>query len=140
MRTCEIFNIGALTIPTEDILNDKNFISSSSNSEKLIPLLSIPKVTVKEFIIAYRKLGYIIVGLEQTQNSIDIKKFEFKEKMVLVLGNEKEGIPQEIIDLIDNCVIINQFGEVRSLNVHVSAAIMIWECVKCLNKKNINNE
>ena len=140
MRTCEIFNIGALTIPTEDILNDKNFISSSLNAEKLIPLLSIPKVTVKEFIIAYRKLGYIIVGLEQTQNSIDIKKFEFKEKMVLVLGNEKEGIPQEIIDLIDNCVIINQFGEVRSLNVHVSAAIMIWECVKCLNKKNINNE
>ena len=140
MRTCEIFNIGALTIPTEDILNDKNFISSSLNAEKLIPLLSIPKVTVKEFIIAYRKLGYIIVGLEQTQNSIDIKKFEFKEKMVLVLGNEKEGIPQEIIDLIDNCVIINQFGEVRSLNVHVSAAIMIWECVKCLKKKKINND
>ena len=136
MRTCEIFNIGALTIPSEDILNDKNFISSSSNSEKLIPLLSIPKVTVKEFIIAYRKLGYSIIGLEQTQNSIDIKKFEFKEKMVLVLGNEKEGIPQEIIDLIDNCIIINQFGEVRSLNVHVSAAIMIWECIKCLNKKN----
>ena len=140
MRTCEIFNIGALTIPTEDILNDKNFISSSLNAEKLIPLLSIPKVTVKEFIIAYRKLGYIIVGLEQTQNSIDIKKFEFKEKMVLVLGNEKEGIPQEIIDLIDNCIIINQFGEVRSLNVHVSAAIMIWECIKCLNKKKIIND
>ena len=56
--------------------------------------------------------------------------------MVLVLGNEKEGIPQEIIELIDNCIIINQFGEVRSLNVHVSAAIMIWECIKCLNKKN----
>ena len=140
MRTCEIFNIGALTIPSEDILNDKNFISSSSNSEKLIPLLSIPKVTVKEFIIAYRKLGYSIIGLEQTQNSIDIKKFEFKEKMVLVLGNEKEGIPQEIIDLIDNCIIINQFGEVRSLNVHVSAAIMIWECIKCLNKKKIIND
>jgi tRNA G18 (ribose-2'-O)-methylase SpoU len=135
VRTCEIFNIGALTIPSEDILKDKIFLESASSCEKLVPLLSIPKVTIKEFIIAYRKLGYSIVGLEQTQNSIDIKKFEFKEKMVLVLGNEKEGIPQDIIDLIDNCVIINQFGEVRSLNVHASAAIMIWECIKCLTNK-----
>ena len=135
VRTCEIFNIGALTIPSEDILKDKIFLESSSSCEKLVPLLSIPKVTIKEFIIAYRKLGYSIVGLEQTQNSIDIKKFKFKEKMVLVLGNEKEGIPQDIIDLIDNCVIINQFGEVRSLNVHASAAIMIWECIKCLTNE-----
>ena len=61
------------------------------------------------------------------------RKFKFEEKSVIVLGNEKEGIPQDIINLIDNCVIIPQYGNIRSLNVHVSAAIMLWQCVQCLN-------
>ena len=44
--------------------------------------------------------------------------------------NEKEGIPADIIQLLDNCVEIPQFGVIRSLNVHVSAAIAIWEYAK----------
>lgn len=49
---------------------------------------------------------------------------------MLVLGREKVGIPVELIDLLDYCVEIPQFGKVRSLNVHISAVICIWEYVK----------
>jgi tRNA G18 (ribose-2'-O)-methylase SpoU len=42
-------------------------------------------------------------------------------------SNEKEGIPVELISLLDVCVEIPQQGVVRSLNVHVSGAILIWE-------------
>ena len=132
-RTCEIFNIGALTIPNESILKDTGFLRAAASGEKWTPLLSIPPTTVKEFIVSYKKMGYKVIGLEQTQNSIDVRKFKFEEKSVIVLGNEKEGIPQDIINLIDNCVIIPQYGNIRSLNVHVSAAIMLWQCVQCLN-------
>ena len=132
-RTCEIFNIGALTIPNESFLKDTAFLRAAASGEKWTPLLSIPPSTVKEFIISYKKMGYKVIGLEQTQNSIDVRKFKFEEKSVIVLGNEKEGIPQEIINLIDNCVIIPQYGNIRSLNVHVSAAIMLWQCIQCLN-------
>ena len=132
-RTCEIFNIGALTIPNESFLKDMGFLRAAASGEKWTPLLSVPPCTVKEFIISYKKMGYTIIGLEQTQNSIDIKNYKFHEKTVIVLGNEKEGIPQDIINLIDNCVIIPQYGNIRSLNVHVSAAIMLWQCVQCLN-------
>ena len=136
-RTCEIFNIGALTIPNESILKDTAFLRAAASGEKWTPILSIPPCTVKEFIISYKKMGYKIIGLEQTQNSIDVRKYEFKEKTVIILGNEKEGIPQDIINLIDNCVIIPQYGNIRSLNVHVSAAIMLWQCIQCINKNNI---
>ena len=132
-RTCEIFNIGALTIPNESFLKDIGFLRAAASGEKWTPLLSVPPCTVKEFIISYKKLGYTIIGLEQTQNSIDIKNYKFHEKTVIVLGNEKEGIPQDIINLIDNCIIIPQYGNIRSLNVHVSAAIMLWEAIQCLN-------
>ena len=132
-RTCEIFNIGALTIPNESFLKDTAFLRAAASGEKWTPLLSVPPCTVKDFIINYKKMGYKVIGLEQTQNSIDVRKFKFEEKTVIVLGNEKEGIPQDIINLIDNCVIIPQYGNIRSLNVHVSAAIMLWQCVQCLN-------
>ena len=132
-RTCEIFNIGALTIPNESFLKDVGFLRAAASGEKWTPLLSVPPCTIKEFIISYKKLGYTIIGLEQTQNSIEIKNYKFQEKTVIVLGNEKEGIPQDIINLIDNCIIIPQYGNIRSLNVHVSAAIMLWEAIQCLN-------
>jgi tRNA guanosine-2'-O-methyltransferase len=47
-----------------------------------------------------------------------------------VLGKEKEGIPVEFIQLLDYCVEIPQLGIIRSLNVHVSASIMMFEYTK----------
>ena len=126
-----------MTIPNESFLKDTAFLRAAASGEKWMPLLSIPPCTVKEFIISYKKMGYKVIGLEQTQNSVDVRKFKFEEKTVIVLGNEKEGIPQEIINLIDNCVIIPQYGNIRSLNVHVSAAIMLWQCIQCLNNPEI---
>ena len=46
---------------------------------------------------------------------------------MLVLGNEKEGIPITLLRVLDVCVQIPQKGIVRSLNVHVSGALAVWE-------------
>jgi len=48
-------------------------------------------------------------------------------RCVLLLGEEQRGIPADFIHLLDECVEIPQLGIVRSLNVHVSASICIWE-------------
>jgi len=45
-------------------------------------------------------------------------------------GKEKEGIPQEFLNVVDQCVEIPQLGVIRSLNVHVSGAICMWEYTK----------
>jgi len=49
---------------------------------------------------------------------------------VLLLGREKEGVPVELLQLVDHCIEIPQFGIIRSLNVHVTGAIAIWEYTK----------
>ena len=50
---------------------------------------------------------------------------------ILLLGKEKEGIPvQYLIQAVDQCLEIPQMGVIRSLNVHVSGAIAIWEHTK----------
>lgn len=132
-RTCEVFNLGCMTICSEAFLNDNAFLTAAASAEKWLPLINLPVCDIEIFLISYKKLGYKIIGLEQTANSITLREFKFTEKIVIVLGNEKEGIPQNIINMIDHCVIIPQFGEIRSLNVHVSAALMLWEIVNSVN-------
>ena len=55
---------------------------------------------------------------------------------ILLLGREKEGIPVELLQAVDQCVEIPQLGIIRSLNVHVSGAIAIWEVTKQRIQRN----
>ena len=78
-----------------------------------------------------KKEGCVIVGVEQTSSSVQLIDYTFPDKpVVLLLGKEKEGIPVEFIHAVDQCVEIPQLGIIRSLNVHVSGAITIWEYTK----------
>ena len=55
-----------------------------------------------------------MVGVEQTSSSVSLDKFEFPAKTVLVLGNEKEGIPADVIDELDTTVEIPQNADCLS--------------------------
>lgn len=76
-----------------------------------------------------KKEGWTILALEQTTNSVmlDELKVEKGEKIAIVLGNEVEGIDQEVINLCDKAVEIPQFGTKHSFNVSVSCGIMLWQ-------------
>lgn len=86
-------------------------------------------------ISALRKLGYVIISAEQTENSTHLHHFMPQKdlKYALVLGNEVEGVQQDIINSSDYVVEIPQFGTKHSLNVSVSAGIIIWELFQRLN-------
>ena len=56
-----------------------------------------------------------------------LNDFSFPEKTVLVIGSESHGIPPHLLAELDACVEIPQVGVLRSLNVHVSTALTIWE-------------
>lgn len=73
-------------------------------------------------------IAYIFIPFDATDLWHDSFKYVlWLFTQVLVLGREKEGIPVDIIHILDACVEIPQFGVVRSLNVHVSGAIALWE-------------
>lgn len=73
--------------------------------------------------------GYKIYGIEQVDNSIELEKFTFdkNEKIAIVLGNEVEGVDEEVLKQCDGSIEIPQFGTKHSLNVSVAAGIVIWE-------------
>ena len=68
------------------------------------------------------------MGLEQTAKSEKLTLAKpFRPRTVILLGKEREGIPVSLLREVDRTVEIPQLGVVRSLNVHVSASISIWE-------------
>lgn len=82
-----------------------------------------------------KKAGYYIVSVEQTKNSMKLNDFypDKKTKTALVFGNEVNGVQQDIIDVSDICVEIPQFGTKHSLNISVSAGILIWDFFQKMN-------
>lgn len=76
-----------------------------------------------------KKEGWTILALEQTTNSVmlDELKVEKGEKIAIVLGNEVDGVNQEVINLCHKAVEIPQFGTKHSFNVSVSCGIMLWQ-------------
>ncbi len=73
--------------------------------------------------------GYLIYSIEQAVGSIMLNDFVFpqKEKVAVVFGNEVEGVDQEIINISNGVIEIPQFGTKHSLNISVSAGIVIWD-------------
>ncbi|GAB2209657.1 hypothetical protein Droror1_Dr00026878 [Drosera rotundifolia] len=126
-RTCEVFKAAGLAIADAGVLNDKQFQLISVTAEKWIPIIEVPVNYMKTYLVKKKKEGFSVLGLEQTANSVKLDKYEFPKRTVLVLGREKEGIPVDIIHVLDTCIEIPQLGVVRSLNVHVSGAIALWE-------------
>ena len=84
-----------------------------------------------------------IIGIEITDKSINIQDFEFKnyEKIVLLLGSERNGI--ENIQLVDHTIAIPMFGRNSSMNVIHSLAITLYEAtnqIKIIKNTEINSE
>ena len=81
-----------------------------------------------------RREGYVVFSVEQAENSIMLEdmRLEQGKRYAVVLGNEVKGVQQEVIDHSDGCIEIPQYGTKHSLNVSVTAGIVIWDLFKQL--------
>lgn len=71
--------------------------------------------------------GYHIVGIEQTSNSQNIHQYTFKRRSVLVIGNERLGISDEILSLLDKVIEIPVWGMPHSYNAASAANMALYE-------------
>tara|TARA_R110001592_G_scaffold178091_2_gene418700 strand:+ start:298 stop:831 length:534 start_codon:yes stop_codon:yes gene_type:complete len=88
--------------------------------------------TTTEAIEALKQDNYKIASIEQTENSIMLNEYTVNknEKLAIVFGNEVKGVEQEVINNSDVVIEIPQYGTKHSLNISVSAGIVIWELQK----------
>ena len=78
--------------------------------------------------------GYMVFAIEQCKGSTMLDKLSLdgSRKYAIVLGNEVKGVQQEVVDMCDGCIEIPQYGTKHSLNVSVTAGIVIWEFARRL--------
>ena len=82
----------------------------------------------KSVVLKYKTLGYKIIAIEQTVNSKNLRKYKWNgKKTMIIFGNEVDGVQQNIIDMADLCIEIPQWGTKHSLNISVSAGIILWD-------------
>lgn len=76
-----------------------------------------------------KKDGYTVYSIEQAEGSIMLDELilDKNKKYAVVFGNEVKGVKQEVIDHSDGCIEIPQYGTKHSLNVSVTAGIVIWD-------------
>jgi len=78
-------------------------------------------------------LGFLkdcfVVGLDNIDGAVPIETFEWPtdRHVVMVFGQEKVGLPDELIELCDKIVYVKQYGSVRSLNVGCASAIAMYD-------------
>lgn len=84
--------------------------------------------TALEALQELKNNGYEIYSVEQAHGSTMLQDFQpnADQKYAVILGNEVKGVHQEVIDASDGCLEIPQFGTKHSMNVSVTAGIIIW--------------
>lgn len=125
-RLCDCLGAGWMTMDNLEITKQKEFLSVAMTADRWEPLLEVKIRDIVEFLRLKKVEGYTLVGLEQTDNSVELNsELKFPVKSLIVLGKEREGIPAEILAELDMCVIIKQTGVVRSMNIQTATAVIV---------------
>ena len=85
--------------------------------------------TALEVVEALHQEGYEVLSVEQVEHSTKLQTFvaDRSKKYAVVLGNEVKGVHQEVVDASDGCLEIPQLGTKHSMNVSVTAGIVIYK-------------
>ena len=96
---------------------------------------------VLELIGNLRKENICTLAIEQVESAVFLQDFKVEKdkKYALVFGNEVYGVAQEAVAACDGCIEIPQLGTKHSLNISVSAGIVVWDLFSKMNFGQLDN-
>ena len=88
----------------------------------------------KEAIHILKNEGYKVYAVEQAEGSTFLNDFavDKTDRYALVFGNEVHGVDEDVMDMVDGCIEVPQFGTKHSFNVSVTMGIVMWDLIKKL--------
>lgn len=104
---------------------DKTIARDGAEQVQVVVHRTLPPV-LKEL----KAEGYVLVGLEQTTGSVSLHEYRFERKTALVIGNERLGLTEEELRLIDAVVEIPVWGLPHAYNVANATAMALYEYCK----------
>ncbi len=132
-RLADAFNIEKIIFTGTPVnLNSNRLKKTARSTFKYVDFDFIEKG--EDAIKAYKLEGYKIFAIEITSNSVAIDSLDYQNesKLLLIVGNESNGVSQELLKLTDKNLHINMFGENSSMNVAQATGIALYEITKTL--------
>lgn len=130
-------NVGAMFRTADAFLVDKIYLCGytasppkpqidkvSLGAEKWVPWERVEDL--KDLVTTLKAQGVAVVALEKTQVSTSIADSSFEGPLALIVGNEVDGVSEDILSLCDQVVHIPMHGKKESLNVSVAAGIALF--------------
>ncbi len=136
-RTCEGFGVRKIILsgysPYPKLPNDtrlphiynkltNQIHKSALGAEIMVPFEYQDVLNISEL----KRQGYSVIGLEQDPRSIMLPDFKTPDKLVLLLGEEVNGITDDLRDICDYLIEIPMKGQKESFNVSVAAGIALY--------------
>ena len=117
------FDAVVLGVGTVDLYNDK-VIRSMQGSHFHIPVF---QADLREYLPALKNQGVEVAVTALHRDSKDYSILQGKSDIVIVVGNEGQGVSSEVIELADVVVTIPMFGKAESLNVAIASALLMYK-------------
>lgn len=127
IRSSVAFDIDTILLGDKsvDLYNEKVIRSS----EGMIFKKNVLRCNLHDKLLELKKSGYEIIGTD-LKNGTNVKAFNFPKKVVIVMGNEGNGLSDLVNEVCDNHIYIDMNNECESLNVAVASSIILYEMRK----------
>ena len=135
MRSCEVFGIQELNV-VEQKFGKRIDTEIAMGAQKWVDINRYN--SMQNCIDAIKNKGYQIIATTPHNNSCMLSDFDITKPSAIFFGTEKEGLSQEVLDQADGYLKIPMVGFTESLNISVSAAIIIQDITSRLRQSNIN--
>ncbi len=135
IRSCDVFGIQEVNIVEEQ--NSKRIDREiAMGAQKWVDLNRYH--TVSDCISSLKEKGYQIVATTPHKDDCELHAFDVTKKSCFFFGKETDGLSQEVLDAADCYLKIPMVGFTESLNISVSAAIILQHVTSKLRQTNIN--
>ncbi len=135
MRSCEVFGIQQLNV-IEQKFGKRIDTQIAMGAQKWVDINRFN--TMQNCMDTLREKGYQIIATTPHNDSCMLHEFDITKKSAIFFGTEKEGLSQEVIDQADGFIKIPMVGFTESLNISVSAAIIIQDITTRLRQSEVN--
>ena len=137
MRSCEVFGIQELNV-VEQKFGKRIDTEIAMGAQKWVDINRYN--SMQNCIDSLRDKGYQIIATTPHNNSCYLHEFDITKKSAIFFGTEKQGLSPEVIEQADGCLKIPMVGFTESLNISVSAAIIIQDITTRLRQSDLNWE
>lgn len=134
MRTCDVFGIQDLHVVEEKVSKriDKEI---AMGAQKWVNFKRYN--SIKDCINTLKDSGYQIIATTPHDNSTMLHEFDISKKSALFFGKESEGLSDTVMNAADGFLKIPMYGFTESLNISVSAAIILQSVVTKLKQSEV---